>query len=140
MSRRKIPPNVFIVWIIFTLNYAYNHTEHRDFEIQKLEDQQLKTGFVYGHNFKPLILAPLAKKDSILTSRYWKWLKDINLNLLPNSFSVNATIDRSFSQQQFREVRTGGEDLLALPFLQQRNYLFNWQYAINQKCDQISAA
>ncbi|MDC1496193.1 hypothetical protein N8136_03040, partial [Flavobacteriaceae bacterium] len=76
--------------------------------------------------------APLAKKDSILTSRYWKWLKDVNLNLLPNSFSVNATIDRSFSQQQFREVRSGGEDLLALPFLQQRNYLFNWQYAINQ--------
>ena len=116
----------------FTLNYAYNHTEHRDFEIQKLEDQQLKTGFVYGHNFKPLVLTPLAKKDSILTSRYWKWLKDVNLNLLPNSFSVNATIDRSFSQQQFREVRSGGEDLLALPFLQQRNYLFNWQYAINQ--------
>lgn len=115
----------------FTLNYAYNHTEHRDFEIQKLEDQQLKTGFVYGHNFKPLVLAPLAKKDSILTSRYWKWLKDLNLNVLPSSFSVNANIDRTFSQQQFREVRSGGEDLLALPFLQQRNYLFNWQYAIN---------
>jgi len=115
----------------FTLNYAYNHTQHRDFEIQELQDQQVNTGFVYGYNFKPWEIAPLAKRDSILKSSYWKWLKDLNLNLLPSSFAINANINRSFNQQQFRDVLSGGEDRLALPFLQQRNYLFNWQYAIN---------
>lgn len=115
----------------FTLNYAYNNTEHRDFEIQELRDQQLKTGFVYGYNFKPLEIAPLANKDSILKSDYWKWLRDFNINLLPSSFAINSNIDRSFNQQQFRDVQVPGEDRLELPYLQQRNYLFNWQYAIN---------
>ncbi len=130
-SAQKEGPKRFYNAENFTLNYAYNHTQHRDFEIQELRDQQIKTGFVYGYNFKPWEIAPLAKKDSILKSDYWKLLKDFNVNLLPSNFAVNANIDRSFNQQQFRDVAAAGEDRLALPFLQQRNYLFNWQYVIN---------
>jgi len=29
------------------------------------------------YNFKPWEIAPLAKRDSILKSSYWKWLKDL---------------------------------------------------------------
>lgn len=130
-SSEKESPKRFYSPENFTLNYAYNHTQHRDFEIAEMQEQQVRTGFVYGYNFKPLEIAPLAKKDSILKSGYWKWLKDFNLNLLPSNFAVNANINRSFNQQQFRDVASPGEDRLELPFLQQRNYLFNWQYVIN---------
>ena len=115
----------------FTFNYSYNETNHRDFEIAEIKDQNVVSSFVYNHNFKPVTVEPFAKKDSLFTKRYWKWLKELNFNLLPTSISVNSNINRSFNQQQFRDVFESGVVKLDLPFLQQRNYLFNWQYAIN---------
>ncbi len=115
----------------FTFNYSYNETDHRDFEIAELRDQNVVTGLVYNHNFKPVEIAPFAKNDSLLTGRYWQWLKELNLNLLPASVSVNSNINRQFNQQRFRDVVEEGVDKLALPTLKQRNYLFNWQYAVN---------
>ncbi len=115
----------------FTFNYSYNETNHRDFEIADLRDQNVNTGFVYNHNFKPAPVAPLAKNDSILRSKYWQWLKELNFNVLPTSLSINANYNRSFNQQRFRDVLEPGVDALELPLLQQRNYLFNWQYALN---------
>ena len=115
----------------FTFNYSYNETEHRDFEISALRDQSVATGFVYNHAFEPLEVAPFAKKDSLFNGKYWKWLKDLNLNLLPTTISLNSNFDRQFNQQRFRDVREEGIERLELPSLQQRNYLFNWQYAVN---------
>ena len=115
----------------FTFNYSYNEVNHRDFEIDELRDQNVVTGFVYNHNFKPLPVEPFAKKDSLFTGKYWKWLKELNLNVLPASVSLQSNINRSFNQQKFRDVFEPGVEKLELPFLQQRNYLFNWQYAIN---------
>ncbi len=115
----------------FTFNYSYNETNHRDFEIAALEDKNLKTGFVYNHAFKPVEVAPFAKKDSLFTGRYWQWLKELNLSLLPTTVSVNSNFDRQFNQQRFRDVVEEGVDKLELPTLRQRNYLFNWQYAVN---------
>ncbi|MCL6274863.1 cell surface protein SprA [Muricauda sp. 2012CJ35-5] len=115
----------------FTFNYSYNETNHRDFEVADLRDQNVTTGFVYNHNFKPAPVAPFAKNDSLLTGKYWQWLKDLNFNLLPTSVSVNANYNRAFNQQRFRDVLEPGVDALELPLLQQRNYLFNWQYTLN---------
>lgn len=115
----------------FTFNYSYNETDHRDFEIAELREQSVNTGFVYNHSFDPVEVAPFAKKDSLFTGKYWKWLKDLNLNLLPSNIGVTSNINRQFNAQRFRDVYTDGEDRLELPELQQRNYLFNWQYAVN---------
>lgn len=115
----------------FTFNYSYNEINHRDFEIAELHDQSVVTGFVYNHNFKPFAVEPFAKKDSLFTAKYWKWLKDLNINLLPASISLQSNLNRSFNQQKFRDVFEPGVEKLELPFLQQRNYLFNWQYAVN---------
>ncbi len=115
----------------FTFNYSYNEIDHRDFEIANLRDQNVNTGFVYNHAFKPAEVAPFAKKDSLFNGKYLKWLKDLNFNLLPATISVNSNIERQFNQQRFRDVFVDGEDRLALPTLRQRNYQFNWQYAVN---------
>ncbi len=115
----------------FTFNFSYNETDHRDFEIAKLRDQNVVTGFVYNHAFKPAEVAPFAKKDSLFTGKYWQWLKELNFNLLPTTISVNSNFNRQFNSQRFRDVREEGVDRLDLPSLQQRNYLFNWQYAVN---------
>ncbi|MEO8773305.1 MAG: cell surface protein SprA, partial [Gelidibacter sp.] len=73
-----------------------------------------------------------AKNDSIFKNRYAKILKDFNLNLLPNSFTVNSDILRQFNKQKFREVELGGSNI-GLEELFRRNYRFDFQYAINYK-------
>ncbi|WP_276389525.1 cell surface protein SprA [Eudoraea chungangensis] len=115
----------------FTFNYSYNQTDHRDFEVASLKDQNVRTGFVYNHNFKPAVVEPFQKNDSLFTGSYLQWLKDMNFNVLPASFSVQSDFDRQFNQQRFRDVLEPGVETLDLPLLQQRNYLFNWQYALN---------
>ncbi|MFI2742039.1 cell surface protein SprA [Zhouia sp. PK063] len=118
----------------FTLNYSYNETQHRDFEIENAETQNINTGFVYNYNFEPLEIAPFKNKDSVLTGKYWQWLKDFNLNLLPTSLSLNSNINRTLNKQRFRDVDflgTSQGDFLQSPELQQRNFLFNWQFGIN---------
>jgi len=115
----------------FTFNYSYNETNHRDFEVAELRDQRINAGVVYAHEFQPVTVEPFARNDSILRSSYWQWLKELNFNLLPSSISMNADVNRTFNQQRFRDVFEPGVDALELPTLQQRNYLFNWQYAVN---------
>jgi cell surface protein SprA len=117
----------------FTFNLAYNQMEHRDYEIENLEDQHVRAGIVYSHSFKPLDIAPLKNADSLLNDKYWSWLKDFNFNLLPTSISLNSNINRNLNRQSFRQVIEEGidSDFLGLPEVQQRNYMFDWQYAIN---------
>ncbi|GGZ74153.1 T9SS outer membrane translocon Sov/SprA [Algibacter mikhailovii] len=114
----------------FTLNYSYNKVEHRDFEIENSEDKRLRLGANYAHNFNPVEVEPFAKNDSIFMNRYWKILKDFNLNLMPASFTINTDLNRQFNRQKFREVDLTGENI-AIEELFRRNYTFDFQYAIN---------
>ena len=101
----------------FTFNYSYNETNHRDFEVAELKDQNVRAGMIYNHNFKPATVEPFAKNESILNGRYWQWLKDFNFNLLPTSVSVQSDVNRQFNQQRFRDVlEPGVESSVIAPF------------------------
>lgn len=113
----------------FTLSYSYNETEHHDYEIKSLRDQNVRAGLDYNFNFKPKSIEPFKKNDSLFTGKYWKWLKDFNFNPLPTSISLNSNITRSFNDQIYRDPLL--EEGNQLPRLQQRNFLFDWSYAIN---------
>ncbi len=114
----------------FTFSYSYNQTDHRDFEIEDSRDQGVSLGGSYNFAFDPKPLEPFKKNDSLFTGKYWKWLKDTNLNYLPNNIAVSSNINRQFSRQTFRDLLAGENDI-QVPTLFQRNYLFDWQYAIN---------
>lgn len=113
-----------------TFNYSYNKVEHRDFEIENALDQTVRVGANYNYAFEPVRVEPFKKNDSLFTGKYWKILKDFNLNLLPSSFSVNSDINRQFNKQKFREVELGGNNI-GIEELFRRNYTFDFQYAIN---------
>ena len=112
-----------------TLNYSYNKVKHRDFEIENSVNKTLRLGANYAHNFNPIKIEPFKENDSLFTGKYWRILKDFNLNLLPSSFTVNADINRQFNRQKFRDAL--GEDNIATEELFRRNYTFDFQYAIN---------
>ena len=113
-----------------TLNYSYNKVERRDFEIENSVDKTLRLGANYAFNFNPVKIEPFKKNDSLFTGKYWKILKDFNLNLLPASFTVNTDLNRQFNKQKFREIDLGGGNI-GIDELFRRNYTFDFQYNIN---------
>ena len=113
-----------------TFNHSYNKVEHRDFEIERSIDKQVRTGASYAYNFEPKIYEPFKKNDSLFTGKYWKLLKDFNLNFMPASFTINSDINRQFNRQRFREVELGGNNI-GLEELFRRNYNFDFQSTVN---------
>ena len=113
-----------------TLNYSFNQTEHRDFEIESALDQAVRVGANYNFNFNPIKVEPFMKNDSLFKSKYLKILKDFNFNLLPTSFSFNTNFVRQFNKQKFREADLVGANI-GLEELFRRNYTFDFQYTVN---------
>ncbi|OUR91532.1 cell surface protein SprA [Flavobacteriales bacterium 34_180_T64] len=113
-----------------TFNYSYNKVDHRDFEIERSLDQNVRAGVNYNYNFAPKTVEPFKKNDSLFTGKYWRILKDFNVNLMPTSFSINTDIIRQFSKQKFRDTELGGANI-GIEELFRRNYSFDFQYAVN---------
>jgi len=113
----------------FTASYSYNQVDHRDFEVQKYFEQNVRAGLTYGHGFQEKSFEPLKKSKFVNKSKYYKILKDINVNFMPSSMSFNSNFSRLYNKQRFRNV----DDIagnLPLPDLYKRNYMFDWQYNI----------
>ena len=113
-----------------TFNYSYNEVNHRDYEIENMLDQNVRTGVNYNYNFNSVKLEPLKNNDSIFNSKYLKILKDFNINLLPSSISINTDYIRQFNKQKFREIDLT-QDNIGIQELFRRNYSFDFQLAIN---------
>ena len=113
-----------------TLNYSYNSVKHRDFEIENALDQNVKVGANYNYSFNPLKIEPFKKNDSLFMNKYWKLIKDFNLNLLPSSLAVKSDFIRQFNSQKFRDADLGASNI-TVDELIRRNYTFDFQYTIN---------
>lgn len=118
----------------FTLNYAYNEVNHRDYELKYEDEKNVKAGIIYNYAFEPKPMEPFKKMERFSGKKYWQWLADVNLNLLPASVMFSSNITRSHTKQLFRDVYFEGVDISqqkAMPELQQRNYLMDYQFGIN---------
>ena len=113
-----------------TMNYSFNQIKHRDFEIENSLDQNARVGANYNYSFTPIKLEPFKKNDSLFMNKYWKLIKDINLNLLPSSLSVSSDFVRQFNSQKFRDAELGANNI-TIDELIRRNYTFDFQYTIN---------
>lgn len=111
-----------------TLSYSYNELEHRDFEIESLLDQQVRTSADYAYTFKPKPIEPFKNTKFMKKSTYWKMLSDFNFNYLPTSVNFTSSILRQFNKQEFRDVDVVG---IGLDPLYKRNFLFNYNYGFN---------
>ena len=111
------------------VSYAFNQTDHRDYNVQKYLDQNVKASLGYNYSFKPLEWSPFQKSTS-LNGAYLKLIKDFNFNPIPTTVSVNSSIIRSYNEQLSRTLIEGLPDL---PTLKQRNFLFDWDYNVGFK-------
>ncbi len=108
------------------VSYAYNEMYHRNYNIQKFVDQNIRASVNYNYSFEPKSLEPF-KNWTLLNSKYLKFLKEFNINLIPSTISVNSNIIRSYNEQLSRSLIVG---LPQLPTLKQRRFLFDWDYTI----------
>ena len=69
----------------FDFSYAYNKLEHRDFEIESQEEINFLLGANYAHSFNTKTIEPFKNVKFFNRKRYWRWLQQLNFNLLPNS-------------------------------------------------------
>ncbi|MDV7186234.1 cell surface protein SprA [Lutibacter sp. TH_r2] len=110
-----------------SMSYAYNETFHKDYDVQKEIDQNVRATATYNYNFEPKSIEPF-KNSTIFDKKYLKFIKDFNINLMPSTISVNSNIYRAYSEQQSRDLVDIG--LSPLPELKQRNFMFDWDYNI----------
>ncbi len=125
----------------FTFSGSYNQTDQRNFEVEKFQDQSVNVGTTYNYAFPKVEVEPF--KKLVGEGKYLKFLKDFNVNLLPNSFAVSGNILRQYNTQKFRDLQldtnpvdTNGDDIpdaqnISIDPLSNRNFTMNHQYAIN---------
>src|SRR5690606_7229452 len=90
----------------------------------------VRLGATYDYSFTPQPVEPFKKNDSLFRSPYLQLLKDFNFNYLPTNISASTNIIRQYNEQKFREINLLPGNI-GLPTLYQRNYMFDWQYAMN---------
>lgn len=113
-----------------TLSYSYNQVDHNSFEIEESLEQMVNLRATYDYSFTPKPVEPFKNNDSIFKSSYWQLLKDFNFNYLPTNISASTTVLRQYNEQKFREINLLPGNI-GLPTLYQRNFMFDWQYAVN---------
>ena len=108
------------------VSYAYNETNHRDFNVEKYVDENVRASANYSFSFPQKTLEPF-KNWKVVNSKYLKFLKEFNLNYLPTTIGINSTIFRTYNEQLSRNLVEG---LPQLPTLTQRHFMFDWDYNI----------
>ena len=62
----------------------------------------------YSYNFKSEPIFIFKKLLGSSSSRYLDFIKNININPLPNSLSFSGNFDRLLNKQKFREINYSG--------------------------------
>ncbi|MBS9765967.1 MAG: cell surface protein SprA [Flavobacteriaceae bacterium] len=110
-----------------SLSYAFSELYHKDYNIKKSLNQNVKASANYSYNFEPKSIEPF-KNWGAVKSKYLKLIRDFNFNLLPSTISVNSSIARSYNEHLSRTLIEGLPDL---PALVRRDYHFDWDYKIS---------
>ena len=82
----------------FSASYSYTETEYRDQILEQDNSVDQRLGIDYNFSRKGGYIEPFKK----VKSKHLKILKEFNFNLLPNSLSVNSTLNRYFAKRRFR--------------------------------------
>jgi cell surface protein SprA len=108
------------------VSYSHNTEFHRDYNIEKYINENVTASAAYNFTFDSKSIE-FFKNSEKLKSKHWKFIKDLNFNPVPKTFALNSRINRSYNEQQSRNLVEG---LSAQPELKQRRFLFDWDYSI----------
>ena len=113
----------------FAFTYAKTTTEKSNPLIESDRIDQYRGAVNYNYSMKPLYITPFKKiiKGEKL-SKHLALIKEANINILPNTFSFNTNVDRTFAETKYRFA---GENPFFNTFYDKRftwdrNYTLQW--------------
>jgi cell surface protein SprA len=128
----------------FSVSYAYNETYFRDINTDWRLQKQYQGAFDYSFTNKPKEFKPLANVPVIKTSKYLKWLKDVNFYAGIKQVSFRTEMNRSYETSRIRnnslELTGVYSDMLIQTQAQKnwnwtRNYSMKYDLTKNLKAD-----
>jgi len=112
----------------FSLSASYNKQKEHSPEMETNLTTDHKGSFQYAYNFNPKPWEPFAKVEKVSKV---KLLKEFNIYYLPQSWSFNTNMHRTFSHMKMRDLAGGASDAMDLTYSKD----FTWDRHVDIKFD-----
>jgi len=111
-------------WDISNFSFSYNHTKtvKRNALIENDQTDIYRGGVDYNFSWRPKYIQPFKK----VKNKNLKFIKEINFNPIPNSFTFNTLLDRHLQETKYRFVEDAFDTYYIRKFLWNRNYDVKW--------------
>lgn len=115
----------------WTATYSYTELYRRDLNTEYDRTRTWRGYLSYVYSKKPITFEPFKNVKFMKKSKWWRIIKDININLSPKSFSFNNELTRMYNQRQNRNIA----DTLAPVFEPTVLKNFQWTRTYDLKYD-----
>ena len=112
----------------FTISASYNKQSEHTPEMETNFTTDHKGSFQYAYNFNPKPWEPFSKVEKV---QKVKFLKEMNFYYLPQSWSFNTNMHRTFSHMKMRDLAGASSDAMDLTFSKD----FTWDRNVDFKYD-----
>jgi len=112
----------------FSISASYNKQKEHTPEMETNVTTDQKGSFQYAYNFNPKPWEPFSKVEKV---QKVKFLKEMNFYYLPQSWSFNTNMHRTFSHMKMRDLAGGSIDANDLTFSKD----FTWDRHVDIKYD-----
>lgn len=114
------------------LTALYNDDYYRDVYTKRMYRQNLKAYLDYNFSFTPWMIKPFDKliKSGSSGEKYFNWIKEFNINIIPSRFSFRTELDRDYNELEYRNIEAliSGNSTTDFSLLRNRSFYFGWQY------------
>jgi len=108
----------------FSVSYAFTETDHTDPLIELDNTQNHTASLNYQFGYKPLYIEPF--KNLIKNDKYLKFISEIHINPLPNSFGFSTVVDRYINVRRYRFSNPEYSTWFDRRFSWDRTYTMSW--------------
>jgi cell surface protein SprA len=123
----------------FAVSYGYNENFSSNITTEERIQRNVRGDLTYTYNTQPKNVVPLRNaKAKWLSNPYFRIVKDFNFNYLPNQFSFRTELNRTYFEQQLRNINNPDFKLLptySKDFNWNRVYSLNWDLSQSLKFD-----
>ncbi|MBQ3999091.1 MAG: cell surface protein SprA [Paludibacteraceae bacterium] len=112
----------------FSISASYNRQLERSPEMEVNYTTDHKGSFQYAYSFNPKPWEPFANVEKV---QRVKFLKEMNLYYLPQSWAFNTNMHRTFSHMKMRDLAGASADAMDLTFSKD----FTWDRNVDIKYD-----
>lgn len=112
----------------FSISASYNKQNEHSPEMERNLTTDHKGSFQYSYNFNPKPWEPFSKVQKV---QKVKFLKEMNIYYLPQSWSFSTNMHRTFSHMQMRDLAGSASDKMDLTYSKD----FTWDRNVDIKYD-----